>query len=69
MLEGTKFGKGVWGPLKVPRGSRTEPWWGVAGGDPLMKLLGLEHLKSVSVNDFEAFCDVFKYIKTCIFYA
>ena len=56
--------QGVWAPLKVPSGCRAEPWW--SGG---MKLLGFKHLDSVSVNDFEAFCDVFKCFKTCIFFA
>ena len=33
---------------------------GVGGG---VKLLGFEHLDSVSVNDLETFCDGFKCIK------
>ena len=32
------------------------------GAKPLLKLLGFEHLNGVSVNDFEAFYDVFKCI-------
>ena len=39
---------------------------GAQGGKAPWKLLGFEHLNRVSVNDFEAFFDVFKCIKTCI---
>ena len=45
MLGGT-----VWGPLKVPSGFRTGPRGG--GGEAPLKLLGFEHLNSVSVNDY-----------------
>ena len=63
MLRGMKFGKGSWDRLRSPPGPGQSP-----GGGP-GKLLGFEHLNNVSVNDFEAFCAVFKCIKTCIFYA
>ena len=68
MLGGQNLAR-VWGQLKVPSRSRAEPWWGAQRGEAPWKLLGFEHLNSVSVNDFEAFCDVFKCFKTCIFFA
>ena len=68
-VRGDEIRQGVWGPLKVPSGTRAEPWWGTQGGDAPFKLLGFQQLNCVSVNDFEAICDVFKCIKTCIFYA
>ena len=50
----TKFGKGSGDRLKSPAPQ---------------KLPGFEHLNSVFVIDFEAFCDVFWCLKTCIFHA
>ena len=50
---GDESRRGVWGSLKVPRGSRVEPWKGAPGA----KLLGFEYLGSFSVNNFEAFCE------------
>ena len=64
-VRGDEIRQGGLDRLRSPEGPGQSPgggWRG--GGGPLMKLLGLEHLKSVSVNDFEAFCDVFKRIKT-----
>ena len=67
LLGGTKFGKGSGHRLRSPAGAGQNP--GGVGGGRGVKLLGFEHLDSVSVNDFEAFCDVFKCFKTCIFFA
>ena len=61
-VRGTKFGKGSGDRLRSQRvQGRALVGWG--GG-----CKGFEHLNSVSVNDFETFCGVFKCIKTCIFY-
>ena len=62
MLGEKKFGKGSGDRLRspaVPGQSHSE---GEGGGR------GFAHLNSVSVNDFETFCGVFKCIKTCIFH-
>jgi hypothetical protein len=54
-VRGDESQRGIWGPLKVSSGFRTEP--------PPPKLLGFEYLGSFSVNNFEAFSPKsFKYI-------
>ena len=62
MFGGDEIPQGVWGQLKVPSGSRQRPGGGPRRARPSMKLLGFEHLNSVFVNDFEAFCDVFMHL-------
>ena len=57
-VRGDEIRQGVWGQLKVPGGSRAGPWWGWMGGQvgkAPQKLLGFEHLNSVSVNDLKHF--------------
>ena len=67
---GTKFRKGSEDSLRSQAGpGRALVVGGPGGRGPPFNLLGFEHLNSVSGKDFEAFCDVFKCIKTCIFYA
>ena len=53
-VSGEEIQQGVWRPFKVLSGSRAEPYSGDGRG--------FEHLNSVSVNDFETFCGVFKCI-------
>ena len=37
--------RGVWGPLKVPSGSKAEPWQGTRGRSP-PEALGFEELQT-----------------------
>ena len=63
VFEGTKFRKGSEDSLRSQAGpGRALVVGGPGGRGPPFNLLGFEHLNSVSVNDFEAFCDVFMHL-------
>ena len=53
MLEGTKVGEGSGDRLRSLAGPGQSPGRGPCGA----KLLGFEYLGSITVNNFEAFCE------------
>ena len=62
MFGGTKFRKGSEDSLRSQAGPGRALVGGPGGRGPPFKLLGFEHLNSVSVIDFETFCDVFMHL-------